>query len=189
MSNNSQTLLEKVNAIVGTRYSRFSDLTVFPDSLLFNRNVGDETNVNLNLFRLEILSAVLFNEQLAIPQTVYISSILGHIYGEMQEATKELKIEERLPLVFKQPFRPALANEYRTDDPRKVFTFQLDQFKKSPPKGIFVELDLPEGDGHLAVRDLIRRMCESATKKEEFNKHELILILGDVGPRIYDLQK
>jgi hypothetical protein len=161
-------LLEEVDELITSRYSRFSDLTVFGGSLLFDQKIEPTTLRNLQLFRLEVLIAVLFNEQLAIPQTVYMSSILGQVFWEMQESLKVLRPGslKELPLVFRQPFRPALANEY-INDSRGVFAYHIDRIDEDHKKGFFVELDYPpENISYQEVRSLTRKMCESISNNE-----------------------
>ena len=177
---------------LGTRYSRLSDFTVFPESLLFERieEFQYETNVMLNLLRLEVLSAILFNEQIAVPMTVYVSSILGYVYGEIQDAIKgEIG---KLPLCIKHPFRPALTPDYSKDE-RGSLCYQLDRMKVDHDKGFHWEFDnTPSDKDYRNVRSLLNRMCESLSpgyNKHKIDEGELIKTLGQVGPSIYHLLK
>jgi hypothetical protein len=193
MTHQPSYLLKEVDELRTSRYSRFSDLTVFGGSLLFDQEIKPTTLRNLQLFRLEVLIAVLFNEQLAIPQTVYISSILGQVFWEMQESLKVLRPEslKELPLVFKQPFRPALANNY-INDSRGVFAYHIDRINEDDhKKGFFVELDYPpENISYQKVRSLTKKMCESISNNERnIDDDELVKMLGENGPKLYSLLK
>ncbi|KSB87573.1 hypothetical protein AS593_19420 [Caulobacter vibrioides] len=145
-----------VDAAVGARYSRLSDLTSFPDHFLFSDALSEASKVNLELLRLEVLSALIFNEQLAVPQTVYFSGVLGGVVAEIERAVQATG-RRYAPRVLRQPFVPAMSLDY-AEDPRGPLGFQFDRFNESHAAGMFVELDKgPEDPAR--VRRVASEIC------------------------------